>query len=121
MYNPYLVTCFVLIIGAILIWYVLNRVGVKSIVKENALDSDYIRSILKAKVPIYVGLNADNKHVFEERVDYFLKTTRITAEKGAHITNEDKVLVAASATIPLIHYEKWAYENLDEVLLYPDI
>ncbi|MEI5985982.1 M90 family metallopeptidase [Sphingobacterium sp. PU5-4] len=50
---------------------------------------------------------------------YFLHTTKISAEKGSVITDEHRVLVAASATIPLFHFETWSYEYLDEVLIYP--
>ncbi|MGB0177285.1 MAG: zinc-dependent peptidase, partial [Owenweeksia sp.] len=35
-------------------------------------------------------------------------------------TEEDKVLVAASAIIPVFGFEEWDYSNLNEVLLYPD-
>lgn len=118
--HSYFILIIVFCFAALLIYYVLFRPHKKSKQNETALDVKKIEDVLIHKVPLYVGLSDDKKLVFRNRVDYFLKTTRISAEKGAEITDEDKVLVAASATIPLIHYENWAYENLDEVILYPD-
>lgn len=119
MYNPYLIIVFLFCVAGILIFIVLKKVGKKTVLKNN-IDSDFVDTILEAKLPLYRHLSLADKQTFRERVDYFLKTTRISPEKGAQITDEDCVLVAASATIPLLHYKHWAYENLDEVLLYPD-
>lgn len=118
--NMYLVIFVVFIVAIFLIYIVFKNVGTKAIVKGNSLNLLFIQDVLKNKVPLYISLDDTKRTVFIERVEYFLKTTRISAEKGAAVSDEDKVLVAASATIPLIHFETWAYENLDEVILYPD-
>lgn len=120
MYNPYLVTFIVFCLGGILIYIIMKKVGKKPIIKSNSIDPNLVMSVLETKLPLYNGLSEEDKATFRERVTYFLKRTRISPEKGAEITDEDKVLVAASATIPLLHYKHWAYENLDEVILYPD-
>ncbi len=107
-------------VAVVLIIIVFQTVGKKKLIKDNSISSAYIIAVLEEKVSIYSGLNIACKQVFLDRIVYFLSTTRITGEKGADITDEDKVFVAASATIPLIHYDSWAYNNLDEVILYPD-
>ena len=56
---------------------------------------------------------------FEKRVQLFLAGVKIT---GVNTTVEelDKVLIAASAVIPIFGFPEWEYTNLREVLLYPD-
>lgn len=120
MNYTYLMIFIVFIIAVFLIYVVFRKVGNKVIVKDNELSSLFIQDILRMKVPLYMALDEEKRDLFTQRVAYFLRTTRISAEKGAVITDEDKVLVAASATIPLINFENWAFENLDEVILYPD-
>lgn len=50
---------------------------------------------------------------------YFLSYIRIEGIK-TEITDLDKTLVAASAIIPVFHFNKWKYYQLSTVLLYPD-
>ncbi len=120
-YNPLVITALLFILGGLLIMYVLKNVGRKHSVQGGAnIAVAAIRNILNAHVTFYRQLNEHEQNRFCERVGYFLKTTKISAEKGVFIADEDKVLVAASATIPLFHFDNWAYENLDEVLIYPD-
>lgn len=118
--NPYLILLAVFVLAALLIVYVFKNVGRKEIIKDNLIQSETIQEILENKVGFYARMNIEDKEVFGERVSYFLQNTKISPEKGALLTDEDKVLIAASATIPLIHFQHWAYENLDEVLVYPD-
>ncbi|WP_225554302.1 M90 family metallopeptidase [Sphingobacterium bovistauri] len=94
--------------------------GKKNTVKDNFIKPIIIEDVLENKVSFYTRLDLADKEIFRERVIYFLQTTKISPEKGAVVTDEDKVLIAASATIPLFHFHHWAYENLDEVLIYPD-
>jgi len=76
------------------------------------------RVILGQQVEFYQQLGDEEKALFEKRVQQFLSTVRIT---GVHTTVEDidKVLVAASAIIPIFAFPDWQYMNLHEVLLYP--
>jgi MtfA peptidase len=77
------------------------------------------KSILTEQVVFYQQLNATDKVAFEKRVQHFLATTTIT---GVNTTVEelDKILIAASAIIPIFLFSDWEYINLNEVLLYPD-
>ena len=110
----------VLVVFTIISIFIVNKyVGKKPIIKDNILSKDIIISILDT-IGFFNVLSEEDKHIFYERVDYFLRTTKISAEKGAIITDRDKVLLAASAIIPLFHFSQWAYENLTEVIIYPD-
>ena len=77
------------------------------------------REILGQEVEFYKQLDDQQKRSFENRVQQFLSVVRIT---GVNTTVEDidKVLVGASAIIPIFAFPEWQYMNLNEVLLYPD-
>ena len=118
-YNAVYVTMAILLVGIALIWYVFKFVGNKKVVDKEVPENEELTTMLRAHVDFFDRLDQPAQQVFVKRVAYFLATTKISAEKGADLTEVDKVLVAASATIPLFHFDKWSYENLDEVIIYP--
>ncbi len=73
---------------------------------------------LNEKVFFYSQLSATEKDQFENRVQHFLNTTRITGIK-TKVDLSDQLLVAASAIIPVFAFPDWEYLNLNEVLIYP--
>ena len=82
------------------------------------ISGDY-KTILEEQVPFYQQLDENRKQEFENRVQHFLATTRITGIK-TNVEDIDRVLIAASAVIPIFNFPGWEYVNLHEVLLYPD-
>jgi Mlc titration factor MtfA (ptsG expression regulator) len=78
-----------------------------------------LRTILENEVPFYQKLDADQKINFEQRASGFLSQVRITGVKTT-VEDIDRVLIAASAIIPIFNFPGWQYRNLHEVLLYPD-
>lgn len=82
------------------------------------VSEDY-KKILSAQVPFYEQLDETKKQEFENRVQHFLAATRITGIK-TNVEDIDRVLIAASAVIPIFNFPGWEYVNLHEVLLYPD-
>jgi len=76
------------------------------------------KKLLSEHVPFYRLLPGNKKLEFENRVQLFLAKVKIT---GANTTVEDidRVLIAASAIIPIFNFPNWEYINLHEVLLYP--
>ena len=73
---------------------------------------------LDAHVHFYAALEARDKALFHQRVQLFLETTRI--ESGYFdVTDEDRLLVAASAIIPVWRFPRWHYFNLTGVYLLP--
>lgn len=107
-----------LIVGIVLIIIGLTRTSPKRKVVTTPIPESY-RIILLKDVPFYQKLNDAKKKEFEDRLMYFLDTTRITGVK-TKVEEADKVYVGASAIIPIFGFPGWEYNNLNEVLLYPD-
>src|SRR5215217_3268042 len=78
---------------------------------------EHTAALLEEHVPFYQKLGAEERKQFETRVLHFLATTTITGV-GVEATYTDKLLVAASAIIPIHHFPDWEYRNIREVLLY---
>lgn len=78
-----------------------------------------LKSLLPLHIEFYNNLSPEKQKEFEERVQYFLEKTRITGV-GTTVEDLDRILIAASAVIPIFGFPGWEYVNLNEVLLYPD-
>lgn len=76
------------------------------------------RIILVEKVLFYNNLSPSEKERFEYKIQEFLLNCRITGVK-TEVTYTDRVLVAASAVIPIFAFPEWQHYEIDEVLLYP--
>lgn len=76
------------------------------------------RKILIQKVFFYNELSPEERVMFEKRIQKFLYTTKITGIE-TNIDDNIKLLVAASAIIPVFAFSEWEYRNLYEVLIYP--
>lgn len=74
--------------------------------------------ILEEKVVFYKNLQAEDKNKFAADVMYFLGSVKISGVQ-VEIDITDKLLVAASAVIPVFGFPEWKYSFLDEVLIYP--
>ena len=77
------------------------------------------KNILQHYVIFYQKLDQNKKEVFEQKVQHFLMDIKITGINTL-VEDIDKVLIAASAVIPIFNFPAWEYVNLHEVLLYPD-
>ncbi|MFK8068758.1 MAG: zinc-dependent peptidase [Gammaproteobacteria bacterium] len=75
-------------------------------------------SFLIEKVAFYRVLSEENKLLFEQRVSLFLQTTEVEAGQFT-VSDQDRLLVAASAVIPVWGLPKWHYFNLKAVYLLP--
>jgi len=78
-----------------------------------------LKEILATEVPFYQLLPENKKTSFEERAKQFLTQVKITGV-NTKVEDIDRVLIAASAIIPIFNFPGWQYRNLHEVLLYPD-
>lgn len=76
-------------------------------------------SLLLEHVSFYKELSSKNQKIFQQRVMLFLSEVNIEAIE-TELEELDKVLVAASAVIPVFGFTEWHYTNLSSVLLYPD-
>jgi len=73
--------------------------------------------ILENNIAFFRALDKEKKLQFENEIQEFLAYVKIT---GVHtvVENLDRILVAASAVIPVFAFPEWKYYNLEEVLLY---
>jgi len=76
------------------------------------------RAVLLDQVAFYARLPTGKRRSFEDRVMRFLAEVRVTGI-STDVTDEDRLLVAASAVIPIFGFPAWRYRGLREVLLYP--
>ncbi|GAB2468474.1 hypothetical protein GCM10011375_30160 [Hymenobacter qilianensis] len=77
------------------------------------------RRILMERVAFYLSLTKNEKQRFEKSVQVFLAQTLITGVQ-TEVDDTTRVLVAASAIIPVFGFPDWEYGNLSEVLIVPD-
>lgn len=76
--------------------------------------------LLLKHVRFYKALDAAGQLSFRARVSHFLNTVTITPVGEVVVTELDRLYVAAAAIIPIFSFEDWAYNNLNEVLIYPN-
>src|SRR5215471_6622486 len=98
----------------VLIILLVFRIRVREI---SFLPDDY-KILLNDYVKFYQQLNDDGKKKFEDRVQDFLTTVRITGV-NAEVEDMDRLFIAAAAIIPVYNFPDWQYVNLHEVLVYP--
>ncbi|MBS0028862.1 zinc-dependent peptidase [Chitinophaga sp. 2R12] len=106
-----------IMIGLILFLYFKNMYSRRQL-KKSAVPADY-QPLLQTNVRYYQQLPPADKTRFEAMVQRFLKRTHIEGV-GTTVEPLDRVLVAASAIIPIFGFKDWEYFNLTNVILYPD-
>jgi MtfA peptidase len=107
-----------ILLVAVLLLYAVFRKQKPAPVLALPIPAAY-KEILQQQVPFYQQLKPDQQVSFENRLQQFLAGVKITGVKTV-VEDLDRVLVAASAIIPIFNFEGWRYINLQEVLLYPD-
>ena len=75
-------------------------------------------AVLQTKVAYFSALDEEQKERFRQLVKIFLDETRITGIR-TDVDETTRVLVAASAIIPIFSFDQWEYTWLGEVLIYP--
>ena len=90
----------------------------KKPMKNIVLPSNY-KELLMEHVAFYRSVNDEEKIRFENKIKEFLGYVRIHGVNTS-VEDIDRLLVAASAVIPIFGFPEWKYYNLRDVLLYPD-
>jgi Mlc titration factor MtfA (ptsG expression regulator) len=80
---------------------------------------DQWERILRTHVAFFEALDDAGKVRFRQLMQIFLDEVRITGIR-TEIDETIRVLVAASAVIPVFGFHDWTYHRLHEVLIYPD-
>lgn len=86
--------------------------------KQSALTVGQ-KALLEEHVRFYQRLDANDKQLFSHRVAGFLSQVKINGVNTG-VDDLDRVLIGASAIIPIFGFPEWEYINLREVLLYPE-
>jgi Mlc titration factor MtfA (ptsG expression regulator) len=74
--------------------------------------------VLQSHVAFFRALPEHQKERFRQLVEVFLDEVRITGIQ-TEVDDTIRVLVAASAAIPVFGFHDWEYHRLGEVLVYP--
>lgn len=102
------------------LYYVLTRRIRRRRAIRRSPFPDHWRKILEQEVSYYQALSPLEQQRFREEVHIFIQEKRIT---GINATVDDtvKILVAASAIIPIFGFPGWEWEQIREVLIYPNV
>ncbi len=80
---------------------------------------EHWHGLLLENVLYYRNLSEEKQEVFQQRMMQFLSEVYIDGVK-LELEELDKILIAASAVIPVFGFKEWHYTNLSGILLYPD-
>ncbi|MEZ4956323.1 MAG: zinc-dependent peptidase [Saprospiraceae bacterium] len=114
MHSARIITIFLIFATIIFIFYKSRTIWKK----PSSKFPNRWKTILNKWVSFYTHLNKEEKELFEYKVQEFLLNCEITGIE-TNVDETDKLLIAASAIIPIFAFPEWKYKNLDEVLLYP--
>lgn len=108
-----------ILIGAFLIalYFILRKKISAQIPSAGLTDEE--RKMLSVHVHYYQKLAPEGQLKFEALISGFLNDVRIEGV-GINPDTLDRLLVASSAVIPVFGFERWKYQNISSVLLYPD-
>jgi len=98
-------------------YYALKKFYIKHTTPIILLPED--KQFLENHVDFYKNLSSKEKNVFEDKIKIFLKNYEIIGV-DIKITPQDKLLVAASGTIPVFRFKTWYYPNLHKIYLFDD-
>ncbi|TJZ73352.1 M90 family metallopeptidase [Chitiniphilus eburneus] len=71
------------------------------------------------RLPLFIGLNDDERKRLREQAAWFLHEKTITPLQGLEIDDQAKVILAAQAALPILNLGFDAYDDWHEVVLYP--
>jgi len=103
------------ILAAVVLYFLVFK---KNAPKRLADQPQWHEPLLKY-VSFYENLNHQEQKVFRQRMSAFLNETYVEAV-GFELEELDKLLVAASAVIPVFRFKEWSYNNLSGVIIYPE-
>ncbi|WDF54278.1 zinc-dependent peptidase [Mucilaginibacter sp. KACC 22063] len=99
-------------------WYLSSNKRKVPVTDVAAPKSSY-KDLLNAHVEYYNKLNDADQLRFERLISEFLTEVNVEGV-GVEVTDVIRILVAASAIIPVFGFKEWRYQNLTNVIVYPD-
>jgi Mlc titration factor MtfA (ptsG expression regulator) len=107
------------ILIAVVICYALFQGRKRSAKTTQNILTNAQKQLLTQHISYYNKLSDTDKLYFEDKIEQFLDDVRIEGV-GLELTDTDRLMVAASAVIPIFAFKDWTYRNVTNVLLYPD-
>jgi hypothetical protein len=107
----------IMLVGIWLYRLLTRQIRQRAIIRQTPFPAAWER-ILEQEVPFYQTLSPHDQHRFREEVHIFLREKRITGIKTS-VDDTVRVLVAASAIIPIFGFPGWEWEHIREILIYP--
>ncbi|MFD0794606.1 zinc-dependent peptidase [Mucilaginibacter litoreus] len=107
------------ILIAIVISYSLFQRRKKRGALTQVILTDDQKKLLTQHIDFYNKLPAIDQAYFEDKIEQFLDAVHIEGV-GLEINDTDRIMIAASAVIPIFGFKDWTYRNVTNVLLYPD-
>ncbi|BDD09730.1 hypothetical protein FUAX_21620 [Fulvitalea axinellae] len=104
------------VLAVVCVFYFEKRIFGKNKTGETLPDN--WQAFISEKNCYYRNLNQDDKETFKDKMSGFLNTTKITGIDTI-VHPEDRLLIASFAVIPILKVD-WNYQNLHEILLYPN-
>lgn len=101
-----------------LVWWLARRRCVRRLAVMSRPFAATDEAILNTRVAFYRALAETEKERFRQLVQIFLDEVRITGIR-TEVDELTRMLVAASAIIPIFGFHDWDYHRLGEVLVYP--
>ena len=99
-------------------WWVRRRCVRRMAVMQQPFPDEW-EKILRERVTFFTALDNAGKVRFRQLVQVFVDEVRITGIR-TEVDDTIRMLVAASAVIPIFGFHDWEYHRLREVLIYPD-
>lgn len=114
-----LIFFFIGIVSSFILLFIFSRFKRKKQLQLDLLDETSCQALLTDHVQFYRRLSVVEKRRFLLEVLHFLKEVPIEGV-GTTVDPLDRVLIAASAIIPIFSFPNWRYQHLTNIILYPD-
>ncbi len=105
------------LVGVWLYRLMTRHIRQRATIRQTPFPAEWKR-ILEQKVPFYQALSASDQGRFREEVHIFLREKRITGINTS-VDHTIRMLVAASAVIPIFGFSGWEWDHIREILIYP--
>lgn len=92
----------------------------KTFRRHPGIPETALHQLLTAHVAYYRSLPASRKQAFVSRINNFLEKVQVVNVDKKPVEDLDRALIGASAIIPIFNFPEWKYNNISEVILYPD-
>ena len=98
-------------------WWQTRKLRRRQAIRREPFPPEW-EAVLQRDVLFFRALGPDAQQRFRRHIQVFLGEKRITGIR-VRIDATTRVLIAASATIPVFSFPDWEWDQINEVLVYP--